>query len=242
MKNKKIIALFITCLLLFTVVTSVEAGKSKQRIIYIDTDGQWSKKTIQQGVRVARPGDTVFVCSGTYYENVVINKPITLIGEDKDDTIIYGDTTYDIQSAVINVTSNGVIVAGFTVRGCDFGILLYHSSYCDVLGNDVSINYLDGIRLDSANYNTIFGNMALNEYVGIRLQNSSNNMVQNNTASNMIYSGHGILLETYSSSNTITGNVISNNYYGISFSPYSCVSNLLYSNYFSNNLYDVYDG
>ena len=48
-------------------------------------------------------GHTIYVKNGIYYENVVVNKSINLIGEDRDATIIDGRT-----SSVILITINGI--------------------------------------------------------------------------------------------------------------------------------------
>ncbi|TET64318.1 hypothetical protein E3J49_04485, partial [Candidatus Bathyarchaeota archaeon] len=38
-------------------------------------------------------GTTIFVRSATYYEHLDINKPLTLVGENRDSTIIDGNKT-----------------------------------------------------------------------------------------------------------------------------------------------------
>lgn len=45
---------------------------------------------IQEAINASKDGDTVFVYSGTYYGNIVVDKSIELAGEQKETTIIDG--------------------------------------------------------------------------------------------------------------------------------------------------------
>jgi pectin methylesterase-like acyl-CoA thioesterase len=47
--------------------------------------------TIQGAANNANPGDVVFVRTGVYFERVVLNKTISLIGESSKTTIVDGD-------------------------------------------------------------------------------------------------------------------------------------------------------
>lgn len=49
--------------------------------------------TIQEGINAANPGDIIFVSSDTYYEHVIVNKTVSLMGEGKETTIIDGNGT-----------------------------------------------------------------------------------------------------------------------------------------------------
>jgi pectin methylesterase-like acyl-CoA thioesterase len=62
--------------------------------------------TISAAVAAAAPGDTITVAPGTYREDVVIGQPLSLIGADRETTII------DAMSL-----SNGVYVDGFDHPG-----------------------------------------------------------------------------------------------------------------------------
>ena len=47
--------------------------------------------TITSAVNHASPGDVIVVKQGIYYENIQINKSLTLLGEDSKNTIIIGN-------------------------------------------------------------------------------------------------------------------------------------------------------
>jgi pectin methylesterase-like acyl-CoA thioesterase len=57
---------------------------------YVDDDGgagiNFTK--IQEAVDAAQNNDTIIVYNGTYEENVVLKKSLTLQGEDRENTII----------------------------------------------------------------------------------------------------------------------------------------------------------
>ena len=78
-----LIALFVILLIMDQ---NVEA-----KTVTVDDDGGQDFKNIQDAIDFADEGDIVFVYSGTYYENVIINKSINLEGEDMDTTIIDGE-------------------------------------------------------------------------------------------------------------------------------------------------------
>ncbi|MFL2994658.1 MAG: hypothetical protein ACJZ1Y_03495 [Candidatus Neomarinimicrobiota bacterium] len=70
--------------------------------------------TIQTGINVAGDGNTVHVATGTYLENISIHKGITVMGEERETTIIDGDNSgtvviFDTES------SDPAYFSGFTV-------------------------------------------------------------------------------------------------------------------------------
>ena len=64
--------------------------------------------SIQEAINAADAGDTIFVKRGTYVENPVVNKSVSLVGEDRDATVI--DVT-----AGLKVERDNVTVTGFTI-------------------------------------------------------------------------------------------------------------------------------
>ena len=51
----------------------------------------WDFPTIQAAINGAESGDTIQVSAGTYYERIVVNKSVTLLGEGRENTIIDGE-------------------------------------------------------------------------------------------------------------------------------------------------------
>jgi hypothetical protein len=105
-------------------------------------------QTISAAVAAAAPNDVVRVGQGTYTENVVIGKPLSLLGQRSETTII--DATGLLNGVDVDGLHNPglahVIVSGFTVRNANAqGVLVTNAS--DVLisenrvtGNDRSLD------------------------------------------------------------------------------------------------------
>jgi parallel beta-helix repeat protein len=158
--------------------------------IYVDDDntiGPWDGtlanpyQKIQEGVNAAIDGDTVYVFAGSYYDNVVVNKTINLIGEKKDFTIIFG-----IGGDVVKITKDWVNFTGFTISRPITNV---------------------GLRVES-NYNTISGNTVEINGIGILLHNSIGNNITDNE---MIESGFHIIgnqLEHWNTHNIDISNTV----------------------------------
>jgi len=165
--------------------------------------------TIQKAIDHANPGDTIYVRTGIYFENVLVNKSIFLIGEDKDTTFINGKN----YKFTMNITADNVTVSGFTIMYGGYGIHIFHSSYNTIINNILTDNNGDasnpgGICLSYAEHNVIENNVVKNnDWFGIRLVYSSANTVSGNKVSGNF---EGIELD-FSSDNIITGNEIRRN-------------------------------
>jgi len=187
-------------------------------VIYVPDDYM----NIQCAVDNATAGDTIIVRSGTYHENVDVDKRLALRGVDTGG----GKPVVDASGSgsPITLSADEITLEGFTVTNAriyhpDAGISVTSNNNA-IIGNNV-INNKEGILLLSSNNNTIIENNVNNasaDYgVGIILSSSSNNTITNNTVSNnSFYSSHihGIRLSS-SNSNTITGNTANSNWRGI---------------------------
>jgi parallel beta-helix repeat protein len=79
--------------------------------------------TIQKAIDAANPGDRLQAKPWTYYENIIVNKTVTIMGTDKSTTIVTGGVTgYGFQ-----VDANWVNISGFSMVNSVSGINIYNS-------------------------------------------------------------------------------------------------------------------
>ena len=220
--------------------------------------------TIQEAINATETlnGHMIFVEAGTYSEQLVVNKTICLIGEDRSTTIIDGMQ----KGHVINIIANSVIMTGFTITNSSLedpcsGIYLYRVNRCNVTennitnnkygiyllyssnnrisGNTITANNGDGVWLSYYSGNTFSGNnITANNMDGVYLYVSSNNtIIENNIANNV---DDGVVLSYSSNYNTVSGNNITNNVVGVTLS-YSSNYNTVLDNMFTNDGLIVWD-
>jgi len=219
--------------------------------------------TIQEAINAASEGDTVFVRNGTYYENVVVNKQISLLGENSAETIVNANAT----GTVLNIVTSNVNLSGFTVRSSgstspDSGILLQGAANCRIFGNRIVENGGDGVFLIGSSNNVISENEVVgNDVDGISVSGSVNNTISDNNVTGNGWSGIGLF--GYSSDNNVTSNNVVNNPEGIAvvisaqneirenrivsnsnwgISIYQSVDNRIFHNFFGNSLQVSSDG
>ena len=186
---KKCISILIIGLMLslcFNVnsVSSINVEKtSTGNTLYVGGSGPGNFTKIQDAIDNATDGDTVFVYddSSPYYENnIQIHKPLTLIGENKDTTIIDGNR----DNQIIWIISNDVNIYKFTIQNGDpEGIVIYESSNILISDNVIRLNDGNGIFCDEGGYITITRNtISNNNKRGISFNSvDGNNIVDGNS-------------------------------------------------------------
>jgi len=125
---------------------------------------------IKEAINATTAGDTVRVYNGTYYENIIIDKPnLKIIGNASDSTIINGSN----ECEVIKIITGGGLVENLCIR--DSGVL---DSGVAIRASDIIIRHSDivhnfhGIMLNSFECDNItieYSNISNNKYSGIRL-------------------------------------------------------------------------
>jgi len=172
-------------------------------------------ETIQQAINAASPGDIISVKARTYHENLIVNKSVSIIGENLSTTIIDGGGL----GIVIIITSSNVVISGFTIRN---GI------------SDVP-PFLSGISMFGCNFTVITNNVLENNNYGLQLTKSNNSRIFNNSIIDNPYAG--VYLHDSSSNNAFSENTIRNNFIGLWIT--GVASNAFYHNNLLNNTYQL---
>ena len=205
--------------------------------LYVGGSGPGNYTKIQDAIDNASDGDTVFVFQGTYYENVIVNKSIHLLGENRNNTIIhsaiFNDTVY--------IVSSGVNLSNFTILSDSHDVIRIKSGNVRISNNTlIGLGKYSGVIFCmSSSFNTINDNSIYSPNLGIMLAANSNNIIMNNkiVAINCSEGARGISMGnssdnvilrnmildfeigmylTEDNNNIIKGNILKNNTWGIS--------------------------
>ena len=175
--------------------------------------------TIGVAVTAAAPNDTVTVAKGTYHEDVVITKPLSLLGAGSQNTVI--DATG--LSNGVNIDGHNhpglshVSVSGFTVQNANFeGILLTDSSFITidnnhVTGNNKSLSFPGGVPTCPGlpSYFVTFQGFDCGEGIhlsGVDRSTVANNLVENNAGGILVSDDTGSSHDNLISANTVQNN------------------------------------
>lgn len=168
----------------------------------VDDDGVADFHKIQEAVDIANPGDTIFVYAGKYFENVIIDKSIFLVGENSSTTKIDGGKL----GSALQIRADNTVVSGFMLQAV-YGA--FHVVY-----------------VDRADHVIISKNVFHGGFTGIFFYYSENNVVSENEFS-MIFD-YGVLLGGYCSNTVIINNIVKNTWYGIGL--WNSSDNVVYNN------------
>jgi parallel beta-helix repeat protein len=213
-----IILCFVFSLISISLISKVGTGK-EGNTLYVGRTEEYHN--IQDAINASISRDTIFVNNGTYFENIYINKSITLTGENKRNTIIDGMFKDD----AIKINANEVNISNFTIQnGLDscINITNYTFNHFEIINPGV---------LPYGNY--IFQNIIKNSITGIYVSGSSYNKIFNNTISNN--SNFGISIYELRPRDIYNNPPPSSRIY----TPSLC--NLIYHNNFINNTINAYD-
>jgi parallel beta-helix repeat protein len=232
MNRKKVLFLIVIILLIIIInaLLFVVLNKPIRRTLVVPDD----YSTIQAAIDNAADGDTILVKEGTYHENPVINKPLSLIGENNVSTIIVGESGRG-GGQVIFILAKNTRVSNFTIESNPSSIysiaangIRLQADNAQITGNNI-VNCYSAIFGDGNGSSSIIStnNITANDFTAIRLFGAISNITisGNNLVSNP---DSTISLDGYS--NTISGNKIENSRWGIALGSGSN------NNIFGNNI------
>jgi parallel beta-helix repeat protein len=162
--------------MIFSMMSTCSDSLKVHETIFVDDDGETDYSNIQDAIDNASIGDTIFVYSGEYIENIFIDKTLFLVGEDKNTTFIDGGGVHDVIH--IQIMADNCRINGFTIRNS--GI---------VYGAGIDI----GVEIHSNN-NVLHDNIICNHYnAGVMLYNSHSNIITRNIFKNINRTGLDIV-------------------------------------------------
>jgi parallel beta-helix repeat protein len=213
--NKHVCVLFLIFLVFSVVIGDLPISvhsESDLRVHNVNTG--LSYETIQGAISALETldGHIIVVDSGLYYEHVLVDKALTIIGSDKFSTVIDGNNT----GIVVQVRSANVTIAGFTIQNGgkgsgDSGVHI-EGSYANLSDVIVKNSYRGVFVIDSSH--NVFRNIETsNNFFGVYLYHSLNNLLFN---IKVIQSEYGIELG-YSDGNFISEANVTLNKYGVDF-------------------------
>jgi parallel beta-helix repeat protein len=184
--------------------------------ITVNSDGSGDFVSIQDALNASHENDIIFVFEGIYFENLLIDKPVYLIGMDPENTIIDGNTTSD----VIDIIANHVIIQNLTIQNSglqgkitEFNAGVSCNSNSNQIVNCILRNNTVGILVHLQQYNTIEANQFYDNIYGIYTTECMYNTIANNSFHNN--NKYGVYLYSTSNLNYVMDNVFFNNTNGL---------------------------
>lgn len=180
MRKKKLLLAFVSVLLLLSMF-----GTRIMITVNASTLEVYPWESIQAAINSANPGDTILVYAGTYYEHVIVNKTVSLLGENQSITVIDGSGT----GRVIRIEASNVMIRNFTIQngGREFGYSCLFLGNCreTMISDNIIKNSAYGIELLKSNGSDIIGNIIMNNsWAGIYIHESNENIIHSNTITN----------------------------------------------------------
>jgi len=225
-------------LILFLAISTLTAVALAPKVSLMhlsDTSSRRSEETfkIQKAINDANDGDVIEIPSGVYYEHVLVNKTVSLVGENTSTTIVDGSNN----GTVLEITADNVTVRNLTIQNSGYGwerrgIYVIRANNVVIADNRLHYN-CQNIWLDCSHNSTVTGNTVDYECYGIRIMNCVNSTVTGNNVSNCY---GGVHLENATEC-TVKSNYMTRNGQGIRlYSP--CTYNKVFENTMFNNTYD----
>jgi parallel beta-helix repeat protein len=165
---------------------SIGTASNNEAILFVGGNGPDNFTSIQTAINYASPGDTIFVYddSAPYHENIIVNKTLTIIGENKVTTIVDGDRQYCFFINASNVKITNFTLLNMTEEN-DGAIWIFQGKNIHITNNIFLNNFhailADGFPNASQYDGTLIENNTIdNTSYGISIWFSSGITIKNN--------------------------------------------------------------
>ncbi len=173
---------------------------------------------LQESIDKAPAGATIKLPAGIYKGNIVINKPLTILGKEKD-VVIKGDgngTVITVNSSHVVLKNLHITHSGERMENLDAAIAMHHVKKCEISHCKIT-GTLYGIDMNMVEDSLIANNYIRSKKNDISLRGDAlkiwyarHNIIKNNT----IAFTRDVTL-TYSGHNIIEGNTFLHNRFGL---------------------------
>jgi len=191
-KSRILFAICLTLALLSTTSASTSIISNEKQvysnatnIIFVDiknNEGPWDGtinhpfQNISNGIIHAENGDIIYILNGTYYEQILINKSLHIIGEDKNNVILDGE----YKENIIEIKNDNVKIEQFTIRNTggyknNAGIII-KSANCEI-SDCIFYRHRVGVHLLNHDNNKISNCIFHTNGRGVFFEQSTNSKV-----------------------------------------------------------------
>lgn len=208
--DKLLVSVMVFALVILALPSVLKAEKNDSHPLLVS-----GSPSIQQAINNAMDGDVILIQNGIHIEEnypVIVNKSVTLTGQNTDEAIIEG---WGTNKGIFLVKAHGVRIFNLTVQNTtkslgSFGIHLFNVKNIEIANCTIT-------KCES----------------GLVLTNSTDGDITRNRVVDSL--SVGIYLRQQSCLNTIISNNISGNPTGVQIVDLSCQNNVIYHNNFINN-------
>lgn len=242
-----ILSLFVLLIFLpFPIILDRVSVKATNDYSVHNLDTGLNYTTIQEAIDAneTKDGHTIFVGQGIYYENVVVRKGVSLVGENNGSiTVIDGNWS----GTVLHLKSNNTRIEGFTLQNGYYGVSMAPWTHGHIVRDNLIVDNEYGIagHYDVADVNISGNTIISNNITGIDMLFSdsviSNNLISDNGKGEFQEYSSGIQITCgvnsqiiYCINNIIFGNTIRDNRVGIWAIRYSEENLFVHNNFIDN--------
>ena len=143
--GKRFVVVFLVAVIMLMVVPEVTHVAKASATIIVPVD----YPSISAAIGSASAGDTIIIQGGTYHENPVIDKSLTVEGANSATTIVIGKGG-NPNAAVFTIMTDNVTISNLTVESLNYTAAANYASGISVDGNGCSILVTTSLTLTTA--------------------------------------------------------------------------------------------